>query len=118
MRDKATKGAADDAKNIAAGEAGAAKSKEGTGLVNLGYAYVTMDQPEKGLPLMEQGVAKGASKNADLLKLHLGMAYAKTGKKEEANKVLSSITGTDGIADLAKYWMLWNNRGAATAAAK
>lgn len=118
LRDKATKGAADDAKNIASGEASAAKSKEGVGLVNLGYAYVTMDQADKGLPLMEQGVAKGAAKNADLMKLHLGIAYAKTGKKEEANKVFSSITGTDGIADLAKYWMLWNNRSAATVAAK
>ncbi|MBF6907431.1 hypothetical protein HN295_19895, partial [Acinetobacter baumannii] len=44
LRDKANKGAADDAKNIASTEAGAAKAKTGAGLVNLGWAYATMGQ--------------------------------------------------------------------------
>jgi hypothetical protein len=116
LRDKATKGAADDAKNIAGGEAGAAKAKDGAGLVNLGWAYVTMDQFDKGIPLMEQGVAKGVAKRADDYKLRLGMAYAKAGRKPEAIKTLQSIKGDDGLGDLAKYWILWVNRSAAPAA--
>ncbi|WLI90119.1 tetratricopeptide repeat protein [Massilia sp. R2A-15] len=117
LRDRANKGAADDAKNIASGEAGAAKAKDGTGLVNLGYAYVTMDQFDKGIPLMEQGIAKGVGKRPEDAKLHLGIAYAKAGRKADAIKTFQSIKGTDGAADLAKYWTLWVNRGAAVAAA-
>ena len=117
LRDKATKGAADDAKNIASGEAGAAKAKDGAGLVNLGYAYVTMDQFDKGIPLMEQGIAKGIAKKGDDYKLRLGMAYAKAGRKDEAVKTLQSVKGDDGLGDLAKYWILWVNRSATPAAA-
>jgi tetratricopeptide (TPR) repeat protein len=116
LRDKATKGAADDAKNIASGEASAAKAKDGAGLVNLGYAYVTMDQFDKGIPLMEQGIAKGIAKRPDDYKLRLGIAYAKAGRKAEAVKTLQSVKGDDGTADLAKYWIMWANRPAAPAA--
>ena len=117
LRDRANKGAADDAKNIASGEAGAAKAKDGAGLVNLGYAYVTMDQFDKGIPLMEQGIAKGIAKRPDDYKLRLGMAYAKAGRKAEAIKTLETIKGEDGLGDLARYWILWVNRAAAPAAA-
>lgn len=117
LRDKATKGAADDVKNIAGGEAGAAKAKDGAGLVNLGYAYVTMDQFDKGIPLMEQGIAKGIAKKGDDYKLRLGMAYAKAGRKAEAVKTLESVKGADGLGDLAKYWILWTNRAPAAAPA-
>jgi hypothetical protein len=116
LRDRANKGAADDAKNIASGEAGAAKAKDGAGLVNLGYAYVTMDQFDKGIPLMEQGIAKGIAKRPDDYKLRLGSAYAKAGRKAEAIKTLESIKGDDGIGDLARYWILWVNRPATAAA--
>lgn len=116
LRDRATKGANDDAKNIAAGEAGAAKAKDGVGLVNLGYAYVTMDQFDKGIPLMEQGIAKGISKRPDDYKLRLGIAYAKAGRKAEALKTFESIKGDDGAADLARYWSMWTNRAPAGAA--
>ena len=117
LRDRAAKGAADDAKNIASGEAGAAKAKDGAGLVNLGYAYVTMDQFDKGIPLMEQGIAKGITKKGDGYKLRLGMAYAKAGRKAEAVKTLESVKGDDGLADLARYWIIWTNRSATPATA-
>jgi tetratricopeptide (TPR) repeat protein len=116
LRDKANKGAADDAKNIASGEASAAKSKDGNGLVNLGWAYVTMDQFDKGISLIEQGIAKGGMKRAEDAKLRLGMAYALAGRKDEATKTLQSLKGEDGTADLGKYWILWLNRPAAVAA--
>lgn len=117
LRDKANKGAADDAKNIASGEAGAAKAKDGTGLVNLGWAYVTMDQFDKGIPLIEQGIAKGVGKKPEESKLRLGMAYAKAGRKDEAAKTLATVKGNDGLSDLANYWTLWANRSATPAGA-
>ena len=35
--------------------------KSGDELVNVGYAYVTMGQVDKGVGLIEQGIAKGGS---------------------------------------------------------
>lgn len=122
LRDKANKGAADDAKNIGSGEASAQKLKDGIGLVNLGYAYITMGQFDKGLDLMKQGIAKGVAKNPEDAKLRLGYAHALAGKKEEAIKILETIQGNDGRADLARYWIMYLNppkpAAAAPAAAK
>jgi tetratricopeptide (TPR) repeat protein len=109
LRDRATKGAADDAKNIAAGEASASKSKNGAGLVNLGWAYVTMDQFDKGIGFIEQGIAKGGLKQPDEAKLRLGMAYARAGKKDQAIKTFETVKGSGGAADIAKYWILLVN---------
>jgi hypothetical protein len=104
------KQAADDMKNIAASETSARKAKNGTGLVNLGYAFVTMGQYDKGLQLIQDGIAKGGLKNAEDAKLRLGYSYAMAGKKDEAIKILETVQGNDGRADLARYWILWVNR--------
>ena len=117
LRDKANKQAADDAKNIASGEASAMKSKDGTGLVNLGYAYVTMDQFDKGISLMEQGIAKGGLKRADESKLRLAIAYAKAGRKADAIKAFEGLKGNDGLTDLSKYWITYLNAAPRVAAA-
>ena len=118
LRDKANKGAADDTKTIASGEASAAQGKDGTGLVNLGYAYVTMDQFDKGIGFIQQGIAKGMGAKANEGKLHLGVAYAKAGRKAEAIKVFEGVTGNDGLGDLARYWiLLLNSPAPATATA-
>ena len=104
------KQAADDMKNIASSESSARKAKNGTGLVNLGYAFVTMGQYDKGLQLIQEGIAKGGLKNAEDAKLRLGYSYAMAGKKDEAIKILETVQGNDGRADLARYWILWVNR--------
>lgn len=117
IKAQADKQAADDTKNIATGEASAKKSKDGTGLVNLGYAYVTLEQFDKGIELIKEGIAKGGLKNAEDAKLRLGYSYAMAGKKVEAIKVLDTVQGADGRADLARFWTLWLNRPATSAAA-
>ncbi|MYM37125.1 hypothetical protein GTP44_23165 [Duganella sp. FT50W] len=106
IRATANKGAADDAKNIDAGIPAAQKSKDGVGLVNLGYNYVTLGQFDKGIDLMKQGIAKGVSKNPDDAKLRLGYALAMAGKKDESLAVLTPLAaGADPRADLARYWI-------------
>jgi tetratricopeptide (TPR) repeat protein len=104
------KQAADDMKSIASTESSARKAKNGTGLVNLGYAFVTMGQYDKGIQLIQEGIAKGGLKNAEDAKLRLGYSYAMAGKKEDAIKILETVQGADGRADLARYWILWINR--------
>ncbi|MEC5162954.1 hypothetical protein ACFDR9_004488 [Janthinobacterium sp. CG_23.3] len=118
LRDQAAKGTADDQKNIGAGEAAAAKAKDGTGFVNLGYAYVTMDQFDKGIELIQKGIAKGGLKRPEDAKLRLGYSYAMAGRKDDAVKTLATVQGNDGLGDLARFWTLWLNRPAATTAAK
>jgi tetratricopeptide (TPR) repeat protein len=118
LRDRATKEAASDAKNIASGEAGAAKAKTGAGLVNLGWAYVTMDEFDKGIGFIQQGIAKGGMKSPDEAKLRLGMAYAKAGQKDKAIATFQEVKAGGGLSDTAKYWILLLNHPTGAVAAK
>ena len=103
---QATKDAATETRSIAQTEADVRKSKDGLGMVNVGYSYITMGQFDKGLEMMEQGVKASNAKRLDEAKLHLGEAYAQAGQKEKAIDVLKTVQGSDGTADLARYWIL------------
>lgn len=109
MRDAATRRAAEDLKTMDQGEASAGKSKDGAGLVNLGMAYATAGQFDKGASLIEQGISRGGVSRMEEAKLHLGLVYYWAGKKDEAIKQLSTVAGSDGTADLARYWIMQIN---------
>lgn len=120
LRDRANKQAADDAKTIAGTEASASKSKNGAGLVNLGWAYSTMGQHDKGIGFIQQGIAKGGLKQPDEAKLRLGIAQYKAGRKDEAVKTFESVKAGGGFSDAARLWVMLVNKptgGQATAAA-
>ena len=106
LRDRANKSAADDAKSIASTEASATKSKNGAGLVNLGWAYSTMGQHDKGIGFIQQGIAKGGLKQPDEAKLRLGIAQYKAGRKDEAIKTFDSVKAGGGLADAARVWVM------------
>lgn len=109
LKDLAEKNAASDLKALPQTTVDANSAVDGTGLVNLGFAYVTSGQYPKGIGLMERGIAKGHLNRPDDAKLHLGIAYLWAGKKTEAIKVLRSVQGSDGTADLARYWIIQAN---------
>ena len=109
LRDLAAKNAAEDLKTMAQGEAEAGKNKDGIGLVNLGYAYVTVGQVEKGIELMEQGIRKDSLKRPEDAKLHLALAYLQADKKAKAIQTFKTVQGTDGTADLARLWVMQVN---------
>lgn len=115
LRTRVNKAAADDARTIGAGEKSALAAKDGIGLVNLGYAYATMGQYDKGIDLIQKGIAKG-TKRAEEAKLRLGEVYTMAGRKEEATKAFQSVQGDKNILDLARYWILYVNRPAEGAA--
>ncbi|MBV8667443.1 MAG: hypothetical protein JO269_13260 [Burkholderiaceae bacterium] len=98
--------AKEDAAALAQNEA---KAKDGNDLVNVGYDYVTNGQADKGIPLMEQGIAKGDLAHPDEAKLHLGIAYLQADKKAKGLQALKGVHGTDGTGDLAHYWTLVAN---------
>lgn len=110
LRDLAKKTLNESEKSQAANEVEANKSNDGTGLVNIGYAYVTAGQFDKGIAMMEQGISKGNIKYEDDAKLHLGMAYLQAGKKANAVKLLKSIQSKNATADLARYWSIIANQ--------
>ena len=89
----------------------AVAAKDGNDLVQIGYAYATMGQADKGIPLIEQAIAKGGLKRPEDAKLRLGQALLQSGAKHKSKAVqtLRSVQGTDGAADLGRLWALVAN---------
>ena len=106
LKDLADKTLADDAKNLAANEAALVKAKDNEGLLALGYALVQDGKADKGLAMMEAAAKASDLKNPEDAKLRLGEAYAAAGKKQQAINVLKTVRGTDGTAELARYWIM------------
>jgi len=108
LRDLATKSASEDQKALGQRQdESAAAAKDGTALVNAGFAYVTRGDYGKGADLIQQGIRKGGLKHPDDAQLHLGIAYLLGGQKEQAIRVFKSVQGTDGAADLARLWAIY-----------
>lgn len=93
----------------AAAEQQAAAAKDGNGLVAIGFALATGGEAAKGLPMMQQGIARGGLKRPEDAKLHLGIAQALAGDAK-AQATLRGVTGADGTADLARLWGLYARR--------
>ena len=87
-------------------EAEAVKAKDADALSNLGYGLVSAGKADKGLALMDQAVKLGTGRNPEAIKLHYGIAQNIAGKKAAALNTLKTVKGTDGTADLARYWTL------------
>jgi hypothetical protein len=101
-----TKKLAEDKATLAEGEKAAAAQPTGDALVSTGYNLVTYGQADKGLKLMEQGIAKGGLKRADQSKLLMAYAYQIAGSQDRALKAYAAVGGTDGSKDLARLWQL------------
>jgi tetratricopeptide (TPR) repeat protein len=112
LKDLAAKTQAEFDAKQATDEAEAVKNKDADALANMGYALVSAGKADKGLPLLEQAVKLGTGRNPEAIKLHYGIAQSIAGKKAAAVSTLKSVKGTDGTADLARYWTLGLNKAA------
>ena len=74
LRALALKQDAESSAAIAARAAEAAAAKDGNALVQVGSVYVSMGEVDKGIALIEQGIAKGGLKRPEDAKLRLGLA--------------------------------------------
>ena len=111
LRDLANKREAEGKTTIEQRATEAAAAKDGNELVQVGYAYATMGQADKGITLIEQGIAKGGLKRPDEAQLRLGMALLQSGAKNKAKavQVLRGIKSTEGTADVGRLWALYAN---------
>jgi hypothetical protein len=108
LRDLAIKQEAEGKAAIEKDAQEALAAKDGNELVHVGYVYVTMGQVDKGIQLIEQGIAKGGLKRPEDAKLHLGMAQLQSGKnKGKAVQTLRSVQGADGASDLGRLWAVY-----------
>ncbi len=110
LRDLANKQEAEAKASIDQRATAAAAVKDGNDLVQIGYTYASMGQADRGITLIEQGMAKGGLKRPEDAKLRLGLAMLQAGKnKAKAVQLLRSVQGSDGAADLGRLWALQAN---------
>jgi hypothetical protein len=110
LRDLVAKRLEEEKASRAANIAEAQEAKDGTGLVNAGMNLVFNGENQKGLQLMQQGLAKGNLKRPDDAKLHYAIAQIMAGEAGKALGTLRGVSGNDGPADLARLWMLYAKR--------
>ena len=107
LRDLAVKQETESKANLANLTAEAEGFKEGDGLLKVGNAYVSIGEIDKGIDLIQKGIAKGGLKHPEDAKLRLGMAQLHAPKtKSAAMQTLRGIKSNDGAADIARLWTL------------
>jgi hypothetical protein len=85
----------------------AVASKDGAAMVNVGYALTTLGQADRGIALIEQGIATKTLKRPEDAKLRLGMALLLSGKnKAHGVQVLRGLQGSDGVAEIGRLWVI------------
>jgi hypothetical protein len=110
LSDFANKSAAETTAKLPSNEAAAIKTNDGNSMASIGYTYTTLGQYDKGISLLQKAISTVGLKRGDEAQLHLGMTYQQAGKKAEALKALKAVQGSDGAADLARYWIMQINR--------
>lgn len=111
LQEQVNKGLVEDAKSLAQDEQRAAAAKSGVTPVNIGFNFVLHGQVEKGIALIERGIAKGGLKYPEDAKLKLALAYLYAGQKDKARQAFKSIEGNDGAEVLARLWLIRINQG-------
>lgn len=98
---------ADKAGDLAASETAAATKATGDAYASTGEAWLGAGDYAKSIDLFQKALAKGNMDPgiSDLVKLRLGIAQYKGGKKGDAAKTWQSIKSDNGAAWLAKAWL-------------
>jgi hypothetical protein len=109
LRDLAAKQQTDSAASLANQASEAEGFKEGDGLVKIGNAYVSLGEVDKGIALIEKGIAKGGLKHPEDGRLRLGLAQLQSAKARATGvQTLRSVKGNDGAAEIARLWLAVN----------
>jgi hypothetical protein len=106
LLDKVRKAAADDRATMAKQEKDATASPSGDALVQVGAAYLGYGQPDKAVPVITAGIAKGSLKHPDEAYMLLGIALDRTKQGAEAVRAFNRANSDPKYAQLAKLWAL------------
>jgi hypothetical protein len=107
LRDLAVKREAEQRAAIAGQATEAAAAADGNALVQVGFAYVTLGEADRGVEMIEQGIKKGGLRRPMDARLRLGQAQSQSPKyRSKAAQTLRGVTGTDGVAEIARLWTL------------
>jgi hypothetical protein len=106
LRAEAQRQAAADEKTLDQFEKEASAAKAGEADVRLGEAYLSYDQPAKGLEAIRRGISKGGVKDMDEANLSLGRGYILSGNSADAVKAFDTVKSPE-FAQLAQLWSIY-----------
>jgi hypothetical protein len=106
LRELAAKQAAEDDRSLAADVVG----RNAESLVATGQALVAAGRVDRGIELLELGIARGGLKRPDEARLRLAQAYLSGGRKAKAVETFKLVRGSDGSGDLARLWAIHAGR--------
>lgn len=106
LRDMATKQAAEDEKALKVDVVG----RTSDAMVNTGLAMVSAGRLDKGIELLEHGLAMGGLKRTEEARLHLGQSYLQNGDKAKAIDTFKAVRGGQGLSDLGRLWAIYAAR--------
>ncbi len=72
----------------------------------MGQAAWSHGQGQQGAQWMQEALARGLTRDADDARLHLAVAWVSAGRADEARKLLTGLPERDGLADLARLWLI------------
>jgi hypothetical protein len=107
----ATRQSAEDEKTLSQLARDAAAAPNGVAWGKLADAYASYGRYPDAVAAYESALKKGGLGQADDTKLHLGVAYLRVGQVDAARRVLGSLTGPDGYAELGRLWLLHAGQG-------
>jgi hypothetical protein len=84
----------------------AAAAKAGEADVRLGEAFLSYDQPVKGVEAIQRGIGKGGVKDMDEANLSLGRGYILAGNGPDALKAFALVKSPE-YAQLAQLWSIY-----------
>ena len=107
LRELATKQEGEAKASLASLQTEGEAAKEGDLLVRVGYAWVSLGEADKGIDLIQKGIAKGNLKRPEDAKLRLGMAQLQAPKTKAAGvQTLRGVKGTEGAGEIARLWTI------------
>ena len=92
----------DAPRDLAAAES---ETTDANAMIRIGLAFTGLGQFDRGIALIQKGIASGGLKHPDDARLALGIAQHRAGNRAKAAEAFRAVKGTDGAADLARLWM-------------
>ena len=102
----------EDKPNLAKETQEIVKEGNASAMAAIGEAHLSYGDNAKAVEVLKAALDKGISNagEADLARLHLGIAQHRLGDKAAAQATWASIKGNNGAAVLAQNWTLISNK--------